>query len=435
MRHKLLLALGVSSLTVGAFAVASPVFARSEAGAAQAAEQMAKAERELARGKTERAVLYAERAVEAAPVLVDARVLLARAYLADGRLDAAGQANRDILTLMPGDPTATLNLALIRTALGDRAEAQSLLRDAPGLSAADRGLGLVLAGDIAGGGAVLADAARGPDADGRIRQNLAFAYAMAGNWQQARVIASQDLPPASVHERIGEWAKVARPRNSWDQVAYLLNIQPVEDEGMPERLALRAVPAPVELAAADDSRSTQPIAAYSDPSESFVESEEVASAPVGPPPTPSAAVYPSLTTPSPMVAEVSAPATKPLPSSTKPPVVLASATVRAPSTRFSSGGRFVVQLGAYVSKGAAERGWVRAANRVDLSDVRALTTQITVRGRQFTRLSAGNFASRGEAMALCRSVKAKGGDCFVRQVKGDDAPRWASRAKNALALR
>ena len=276
MRSRLLLALGVSTLTVATAAVSVPVFARSDDGAARANEYVAKAERELARDKTERAVRYAEHAVEAAPLSPAARAMLARAYLADGRLNSAESATRDLLSLTPGDATATLNLTLIRASLGQEADARALLASADGLSPADKGLGLVLAGDVAGGGAILEAAARSSDADGRVRQNLAFAYAMAGDWRQARVVASQDLPPAAVHERIGEWAKVARPRNSWDRVAYLLNIQPVEDEGMPARLALQVPPAaPVLAAAVEPSPFAQELASYDDSDQQEVVGEAV----------------------------------------------------------------------------------------------------------------------------------------------------------------
>ena len=47
----------------------------------------------------------------------------------------------------------------------------------------------------------------------------------------------------------------------------------------------------------------------------------------------------------------------------------------------------------------------------------------------FYRLSVGGFASRAEASELCRQVKAKGGDCFVRGVAGDAPMQWVSRAK------
>ena len=457
MRSRLILALAASVVSVGGLTLAAPVFAKAEDGTQRAAEQMAKAERELALDKTERAVKYAERAVEAAPLSVEARALLARTYLADGRLTSAQAAYGDVLTLAPGDPTATLNLALVRTALGDRTGAHALLMGSGGLSDADRGLGLVLTGDLAGGVRTLTQAARGPEADGRLRQNLAFAYAMAGDWRQARVVASQDLAPAMVHQRIGEWSQVARPRNSWDQVAYLLNIQPVEDAGMPQGLALNlpaaraastalaqaepvverpAVIAPVAVAELP-SRSEVAVVA-SEPAIVFQRQAVVQplpmaqaapavpttmlarSAPVPPPPLMLARAAPAA--PAPMLARAAPPAA---PSGRLQP---ASTTVRAPSSRFTSGGRFVVQLAAYVTPGAAETGWMRAQRRYDLDGATPLASKATVGGRQFTRLAAGHFTTRAEATAVCRSVKSDGGECFVREVRGDDLPHWAKRA-------
>ncbi len=416
MRPRLLLALAASTLSVGAFTAPASVAAMAEDGAARAAEFMAKAERELARDRTERAVRYAEEAVEAAPLNAEARQLLARAYLSDGRLPSAEAAYRDVLMLVPGDAAATLNLALVRAALGDRAEARSLLASAEGLSAADRGLGLVLAGDVAGGGGLLEAAARAPDADGRVRQNLAFAYAVSGDWQRARVVAAQDLAPAAVHQRIGEWARVASPRNSWDQVAYLLNITPVEDGGMPARLALN-LPAPAAPAVALARTETTPVEGPSVELAAYAEPEPVA---------------PTVATPAAIRVAMAVPVARP---AETPRLIPASTTVLAPPARASSTGRFVVQLGAYVTPGAAERGWTRAMSRVDLGEATPLASKATVRGRPFTRLAAGYFATRAEAGALCRTVQARGGRCFVRAVKGDDTPRWASHVGRTVAAR
>ena len=424
MRSRFLLALGASALSLGAVTVAAPVFAKAEDGMTRAAGQMEKAERELARNKTENAVKHAERAVEAAPLSVDARTLLARTYLADGRLTSAEAAYRDLLTLIPGDPTAVLNLALVRAALGDRVGAHALLSQSEGLAVADRGLGLVLTGDLSSGIRTLTEAARGPDADGRLRQNLAFAYAMAGDWRQARVVASQDLAPAMVHQRIGEWSQVARPRNSWDQVAYLLNITPVEDAGMPRRLALN-LPAPqaAPMAVAQLEPTAQPVID------------------IEPGPAVAFAVADTMALPAhePSVAFQRGAVVQPLPVSRPAPAAVAAATVaaprlqpasvtvRSPSSRFSSNGRYVVQLAAYVTPGAAETGWLRAQRRYSLDGATPLASKVTVSGRQFTRLAAGHFDSRAEADTVCRSVRSNGGQCFVREVRGDDLPRWAKQ--------
>ena len=425
MRPRLYLALAASSLSLGAFGAPSSVAAMAEDGTARAAEYLVKAEGELARNRTERAVRFAERAVEAAPLNLEARQLLARTYLSDGRLSSAEAAYRDVLALSPGDAAATLNLALVRAALGDGEEARALLSSAAGLSVADRGLGLVLAGDVGSGGALLEEAARAPDADGRVRQNLAFAYAVGGDWQRARTVASQDLAPAAVHQRIGEWARIASPRNSWDQVAYLLNISPVEDEGVPARLALRLSPAAPVVAAATPVVADGPsveLAAYAEPDGAPA---SVALPVVQPLPMPDLA--PPAAAP---LAVRHASAGRVLPASLVTVTSIAKAEP-APAGRARSTGRFVVQLGAYVTPGAAERGWAKAVGRANLSGAEPLASKVVVNGRQFTRLSAGHFASRSDAVALCGTVRAGGGHCFVRQVKGDDAPRWASRAKGA----
>lgn len=429
MRPRLLLALTVSTLSLGAFSAAVPVSAMTEDGSARAAQSMARAERELARTKTERAVRYAEEAVELAPMSVAARELLARSYLSDGRLTSADAAYRDLLALAPGDSGATLNLALVRVALGDGEGARALLNGAA-LPVVDKGLGLVLAGDLAGGGHLLESAAQADGADGRVRQNLAFAYAMAGDWRRARVVASQDLDPATVHQRIGEWAQVARPANSWDQVAYLLNIKPVEDSGQPAKLALNRSSVP-QVAAEPQ---TDVLAVAEDPAPDTVTG--VLSMAVA-----DAAVAESVpeSVPEVLPAFVARPVVqapvRPRPIVAEAKLIPASVTVARPSVRFTSGGRYVLQLGAYVTPGAAERGWTKAAGRANLSNATPLASKVTVRGQQFTRLAAGRFDSRAEANALCRAIKARGGDCFVREVNGDDAPRWASRAKDTVASR
>ena len=61
------------------------------------------------------------------------------------------------------------------------------------LDPADYGLALALAGRPADAIPVLQHAAGSPRADARVRQNLALAYALAGDWVNARVVASQDV--------------------------------------------------------------------------------------------------------------------------------------------------------------------------------------------------------------------------------------------------
>ena len=53
--------------------------------------------------------------------------------------------------------------------------------------------------------------ARQPGADAKLRQNLALSLALAGRWQDARLVAAMDLSPTETDKRIEEWAAFARP--------------------------------------------------------------------------------------------------------------------------------------------------------------------------------------------------------------------------------
>ena len=44
-----------------------------------------------------------------------------------------------------------------------------------------------------------------------VRQNLAYAYALAGNWRAARVMAAEDVPADQLDARLAQWAASAAP--------------------------------------------------------------------------------------------------------------------------------------------------------------------------------------------------------------------------------
>src|SRR5690606_14673853 len=83
-----------------------------------------------------------------------------------------------------------------------------------------------------------------------MRQNLAFAYALAGRWREARLMAEQDVPADQVPDRIEQWAMLAQP-GAWQQrVAGLLAVPAgVIDTGQPSALALANTPSIEQLAA------------------------------------------------------------------------------------------------------------------------------------------------------------------------------------------
>src|SRR5688572_766259 len=161
------------------------------------------------------AVKYGEQAVENSPNDAGLRALLGNAYFASGRFASAEAAYRDSLALYPNQPQSVLKLALVQIANGRNAEALAFLNQARNhLEPADYGLAVALAGQPQDAINVLEPAAREVGADARVRQNLALAYALSGDWASARTIAAQDLPENLVDGRVQEWMTFAKPNHA-----------------------------------------------------------------------------------------------------------------------------------------------------------------------------------------------------------------------------
>ena len=355
-------------------------------------------------GDLDEAVRQAELAVSLAPRDAGYRATLAEAYLKSGRFDSAAATYRDVLRLNPGDARSSLSLALTQIGLGRNADAIATLSAvATRIPAADHGLALALAGDKEGAVRLLSAAAREEGATGRVRQNLALAHALAGDWLQARTIAAQDVSGDELDARMAKWAEFTQPKQTYDQVATLLGVTRVLDAGQPTRLALvDAVAPPVQVAAAE------PIAPV------YVPAEPVAVAQVAPVDT------------APVLAAAMASVESVLPVQMARPV---TRTIRAAATAPAAfKGRYVVQIGAFASAASVERAWNGAVSKYDrLADYAPASTQIGVGRGALTRLSVGGFASRGPATDLCNSLRRAGGSCFVRATAGDAPVRWASR--------
>ncbi len=431
MTTRALMSLALSTLAIGGGAAAvlgggvASASAPNEAALGKAAAAKAKeAGAALAGGRTDAAVALAEQAVTLRPQLTAYRLLLGQAYLKAGRFTSARAAFADALTLEPGNGKAAINLALVETGLGDWAGARAVL-EAHGatMPAADRGLALALAGDPAGAVELLTAAVRSPEATVTTRQNLALALALAGRWPQARVIAAMDLAPADVDARLEQWAAFAHPSGAADQVAALLGVTPVADGGEPVALALNAAATPVQMAAAKLAADVAP-ASVAEPSVA------VASASVGPAVAGIQFAAPSpVVQPLPAVAVAAAERVMASPGAYK--VALRSSASR-PASR--ARGDWFVQIGAYQNASIAHDDWTRATRRD--AAFRSFTPEgmtFQVKGAAVYRLSVGGFA-RGDADALCRAYRAKGGRCFVRQGAGEQIASWA-RKDVQLAMR
>ena len=186
------------------------------------------------------AIDYAERAVAKTPNDAGFRTLLGNAYFAGGRFRSAESAYRDSLTIYPEQPQIVLKLALVQIAQGKNRQAVGFLAQNRGsLNISDYGLALALAGRPIEAVAVLDRRPASKDADATVRQNLALAHALAGEWDEARVIASQDVPAGQLDGRIQQWMKLASPKSAADQVASLVGVTPAaSDAGQPVQLAL-----------------------------------------------------------------------------------------------------------------------------------------------------------------------------------------------------
>jgi Flp pilus assembly protein TadD len=187
------------------------------------------------------AINFAERAVEKNPEDAGFRALLGNAYFAAGRFASAEAAYKDSLTIYSNQPQVILKLALAETALGKKDEAVAFLQAGKSvLDPSNFGLALALAGRPDLAIPVLDSAARQQGADATVRQNLALAHALAGDWQEARTIAQQDVPANQIDARIHDWMLLASPKSPSAQVAALVGVSPAAvDQGEPVRLALR----------------------------------------------------------------------------------------------------------------------------------------------------------------------------------------------------
>lgn len=421
----------------------------SDAKAARQAVSFAqRATKALAKKKATKAVLLAENAVAFAPRDANYRMLLGQAYLAAGRFQSAEQTFSDTLTLSPERERAALNLALAQTALGKGEAAQATLADyRDKLPAADFGLALALAGNSTEAVRVLEFAARAPDADAKTRQNLALAYALAGKWTNAKVMAVQDITPDEADARLATWAGFARPGGGSMQVASLLGVKPVADGGQPTRLALATPAAPVAVAALEapapvaEPVAPEPVAvAVVDTTPAF----ETLVAPVAPVVVaPVVVATPVKAAPAPaLIRAEPRPVRQAVVPPSQPAKVVRTAVVNRPAVaikaaafRPAKGGQFVVQLGAFQNASFAERAWNRVSGRVSLTNYEAINGAAKVRNANLVRVSVGNFATRADADKMCARIKQTGNVCFVRVQSGDAPARWAQKHTFKVASR
>ena len=432
---------------------ASSAFASQAQGGGQASQLHRDAGQALARGDLARALEAMEQAVALSPRDAGYRLLLADIYMRSGRFASAETTYRDVLEIDPSQSRAAIALALMQAASGRPQDALAQLDSVQGqASPSDLGLAYALAGSPQRAVEILEPAARSMSATARVRQNLALAYALGGDWSRARMIASQDVSPAELSQRMSEWASLTSNSVNSNPVVAVLGVNPVTDAGQPVRLALNAPAAPMSapIQMAEAAPIVLPAPEPAEPAVVPVPAASPVAAPAyaeheqpewgndsnGAVQLPAtdpedsqlparvqyAAATDALVRPDPAVMPVSQ---RPIRRSGR--IVDAAPTPSVTAPERSGTARYVVQIGAFSSAANAERAWQDAERRFGLSSEQPVTMTFDHNGRLFHRVAVSGFASRADAGRLCTSIRTRGGECFVRGNAGDAVIRWASR--------
>jgi Flp pilus assembly protein TadD len=425
-----------------AMAAALVVGFTASAPVAQAAPAHSKkAERKL--GKS---IALAEKQVQKAPQDAAARASLGNAYLLAGRFESAVTALEDARYLGDSSARSALGLALAHVGVGNGAAGVAVLDGArDSIPVSDYGLALALAGETGRGVDTLLQALRGGENTAKLRQNLAYAYALDGRWNEARLMASHDVPADQLDQRITVWAKQGRPEDFRLRVASMLGTTVRIDEGQPAYLAIArdpsrevaALPVPSLASAAPARTDGNGELPPADNGEAFWVAEaarpEPAAMALAPepnrtevaasPPIPADAYGPAKTgafeqafvepvaqPAAPVVQAASAPAPmQPLRKTRR----VAAANKIFPGVKAVANGSHLVQLGSFSSKANAERAWsIFLSRNPELARFDRKVTEAVVGGKRYWRVSAGGF-DRGSARQMCSTVKTRGGACLL----------------------
>jgi hypothetical protein len=309
---------------------------------------------------------------------------------------------------------ADVGSALAKLGQGDEAGARTALlalagQRLTGQSArSNLGLGLALVGETDAAIAMLTPLADSIDATPRIRQNLAFAHAIAGNRAAAIGWARVDLDGVSAVRRVAGWDSF-RAKSAPVRLAALLGVTPMVAPPV-------AQPAPkVAALITSDTADAAPV----------LKSPEPASAPplvpirIAPNAVDEPVAAPKVQTVSAVAAPVASPATTATSPRITPAVVegaaaAAAAAVATPNGNTTRGIRWVVQVAAVPAQEVATRQTKISARLGDLpAQWGGFATSPGPKG--LTRLNVGPFPREADAAGACRTVKAKKLDCFVRR--------------------
>lgn len=441
MNNKAMLKLAVSSL-IFSVTLASCSTTGASGNSVKLTE---KAEKSLGKGNVQKAIVNAEEAVLLAPRDAEARRVLAQAYMQEGRFLSAEKTFEDAMAVGDNSARTIISLAMMQIAQGKQRQALQLLDSKQSvLPPSDYGLALALAGESGRGVETLSGLVRSGVNSPKVRQNLAFAYALDGRWREAKLMAGQDVKPDEVNQRILQWAQLARPNAYQARVASLIGVTPANvDSGQPAQLALRPQSdnaAAVALAA--NAPAKKPVPTFVAPKpESKPAPKPITFASAGPVSIPLPASKPVAKVPASKAAAPKA-AAKPTSLRKKPIIETVGAgrsrTAKAapapqnpaPAAKRSvANGAYIIQLGAFSSPASAKKAWSQLTSKFsELAPFGNASSTVKANGRTLYRLAATGFGNEQSARSMCGRIKSRGGSCIVRKVPGNAAStRLASR--------
>jgi Flp pilus assembly protein TadD len=146
----------------------------------------------LAQGRAGEAILILDRATKAPGADWKTFSALGSAYDQQGNHGQARAAYQSALNLKPNELTVENNMAMSYVLEGKLPEAEKILRAAV--------------------------AQPGVDLQPRVRQNLALVIGLQGHFDEARKIASEDLPPDQVEANLAYLQQMLAQPNTWAQL-------------------------------------------------------------------------------------------------------------------------------------------------------------------------------------------------------------------------
>lgn len=175
-------------------------------------------------GSNERVIEMVSKTLTIAPDNPDLLMLLGRAFAAEGSDSGAVQAFYKAAALNPTNSSAYASLGVSLDKLGEHDKAQAAYKQALKLSPnrtstlTNYGLSLALSGDLAAAESMLRQASERPDADARVKENLALIVGLQGRIGEFEKISGASAPNSIVKQNAEALRQMVKPTRSWEDL-------------------------------------------------------------------------------------------------------------------------------------------------------------------------------------------------------------------------